>query len=194
VYLTPADVYGWKFPDFHVAFWVGGHPYKSDSHIFYEDKEVGKKFLDDRNRQSHIFDKAFLAHAFEALRNKNRHAEKLDLCFFSRVSGHIMRWDWRSLSALHFRQGLASNLYFGNGRFQNSIRHGKLRLKSLDFRVLVAINWFQSRQGIGSSRISCNLNPRGSHLASSRKEVGFRSDAINDAMAIGIGERMPSGR
>ena len=46
VYLTPSDIYGWKFPDFHVAFWVRGDAYKFDPHIFYQGKEVGKKFLD----------------------------------------------------------------------------------------------------------------------------------------------------
>jgi hypothetical protein len=46
VYLTPSDVFGWKFPDFHVAFWVRGDAYKFDPHLFYQGKEVGKKFLD----------------------------------------------------------------------------------------------------------------------------------------------------
>ena len=46
VYLTPSDIYGWKFPDFHVAFWVRGDAYKFDPHLFYQGKEVGKRFLD----------------------------------------------------------------------------------------------------------------------------------------------------
>ena len=46
VYLTPSDIYGWKFPDFHVAFWVRGDAYKFDPHLFYQGKEVGKTFLD----------------------------------------------------------------------------------------------------------------------------------------------------
>ena len=46
VYLTPADVYGWKLPDFHVSFWVRGDAYKFDPHLFYQGKEVGKRFLD----------------------------------------------------------------------------------------------------------------------------------------------------
>ena len=46
VYLTPDSIYGWKFPDFHVAFWVRGDAYKFDPHLFYQGKEVGKKFLD----------------------------------------------------------------------------------------------------------------------------------------------------
>ena len=46
VYLTPSDVFGWKFPDFHVAFWVRGDAYKFDPHLFYQGKEVGKRFLD----------------------------------------------------------------------------------------------------------------------------------------------------
>ena len=47
VYLTPADVFGWKFPDFHVSFWVRGDAYKFDPHLFYQGKEVGKSFLSD---------------------------------------------------------------------------------------------------------------------------------------------------
>ncbi len=46
VYLTPDSIYGWKFPDFHVAFWVRGEPGRFDPHLFYQGKEVGKKFLD----------------------------------------------------------------------------------------------------------------------------------------------------
>jgi hypothetical protein len=46
VYLTPADVHGWKLPDFHVAFWVRGDAYKFDPHLFYQGKEVGKQFMD----------------------------------------------------------------------------------------------------------------------------------------------------
>ena len=46
VYLTAADVYGWKLPDFHIAFWVRGDAYRFDPHVFYQGKEVGKKFLD----------------------------------------------------------------------------------------------------------------------------------------------------
>jgi len=46
VYLTPADVFGWKMPDFHVAFWVRGEPVRFDPHLFYQGKEVGKQFLD----------------------------------------------------------------------------------------------------------------------------------------------------
>ena len=44
VYLTPEDIRGWKFPDFHVAFWVRGDAVKFDPHLFYQGKEVGKKF------------------------------------------------------------------------------------------------------------------------------------------------------
>jgi len=46
VYLTPSDVYGWKLPDFHISFWVRGDAYKFDPHLFYQGKEVGKRFLD----------------------------------------------------------------------------------------------------------------------------------------------------
>lgn len=46
VYLTPGSVHGWKMPDFHVAFWVRGDAYKFEPHLFYQGKEVGKKFYD----------------------------------------------------------------------------------------------------------------------------------------------------
>ena len=46
VYLTPSDVFGWKMPDFHISFWVRGDPYKFDPHLFYQGKEVGKRFMD----------------------------------------------------------------------------------------------------------------------------------------------------
>jgi hypothetical protein len=46
VYLTPSDVYGWKLPDFHVAFWVRGEAVRFDPHLFYQGKEVGKQFYD----------------------------------------------------------------------------------------------------------------------------------------------------
>ena len=46
VWLTPADVYGWKMPDFHVAFWVRGDAYKMDPHVFYQGKEIGRISID----------------------------------------------------------------------------------------------------------------------------------------------------
>jgi hypothetical protein len=46
VFLTPADVFGWKMPDFHVAFWVRGEAVRFDPHLFYQGKEVGKQFMD----------------------------------------------------------------------------------------------------------------------------------------------------
>ena len=46
VYLTSADIFGWKLPDFHVAFWVRGDAYKFEPHLFYQGKEVGKTFMD----------------------------------------------------------------------------------------------------------------------------------------------------
>ena len=46
VYLTPDSIHGWKFPDFHVAFWVRGDAYKFSAHLFHQGKEVGKKYLD----------------------------------------------------------------------------------------------------------------------------------------------------
>ena len=46
VYLTPDSIRGWDFPDFHIAFWIRGEGYRMDPHLFYQGKEVGKKFLD----------------------------------------------------------------------------------------------------------------------------------------------------
>jgi hypothetical protein len=46
VYLTPDDVHGWKMPGFHVAFWVRGEAVRFDPHLFYQGKEVGKKFFE----------------------------------------------------------------------------------------------------------------------------------------------------
>jgi hypothetical protein len=46
VYLTADDIYGWKFPAFHVAFWVRGEAVRFDPHLFYQGKEVGKEFMD----------------------------------------------------------------------------------------------------------------------------------------------------
>jgi hypothetical protein len=46
VYLTPDSVRGWKLPAFHVAFWVRGEAVKFDPHLFYQGKEVGKKFYE----------------------------------------------------------------------------------------------------------------------------------------------------
>lgn len=47
VYLTASDIYGWKMPDFHVAFWVRGEAVKFEPHLFYQGKEVGKVFMDN---------------------------------------------------------------------------------------------------------------------------------------------------
>jgi hypothetical protein len=46
VYLTPDDVSGWKRPRFNLAFWVRGDAYKFEPHLFYQGKEVGKKFFE----------------------------------------------------------------------------------------------------------------------------------------------------
>ena len=46
VYLTPSDVFGWKMPDFHMAFWVRGEAGRMEPHLFYQGKEVGKVFSD----------------------------------------------------------------------------------------------------------------------------------------------------
>jgi hypothetical protein len=46
VWLTPDSIYGWNFPDFHVAFWVRGDSYQFDPHIFYQGKEVGRISID----------------------------------------------------------------------------------------------------------------------------------------------------
>jgi hypothetical protein len=46
VYLTPDDVHGWKLPRFNVSFWVRGEANRFDPHLFYQGKEVGKKFFE----------------------------------------------------------------------------------------------------------------------------------------------------
>jgi hypothetical protein len=46
VWYTPDSVYGWDYPDFHVAFWVRGDAYKFDPHLFYQGKEIGRLFMD----------------------------------------------------------------------------------------------------------------------------------------------------
>jgi len=45
VFLTPGELKGWDYPDFHVAFWVRGEGVRMDPHLFYQGKEVGKKFF-----------------------------------------------------------------------------------------------------------------------------------------------------
>jgi hypothetical protein len=46
VYLTPDDLKGMDRPRFNVAFWVRGEAYRLDPHVFYQGKEIGKKYLD----------------------------------------------------------------------------------------------------------------------------------------------------
>jgi hypothetical protein len=46
VWYAPDSVYGWDYPDFHLAFWVRGDAYKFDPHLFYQGKEVGRMFMD----------------------------------------------------------------------------------------------------------------------------------------------------
>ena len=46
VWLTPDSIRGWDLPDFHVAFWVRGDPYKFDPHVFYQGQEIGRISID----------------------------------------------------------------------------------------------------------------------------------------------------
>lgn len=46
IYLKSDSIHGWKMPSFHLSFWVRGDAYKFDPHLFYQGKEVGKKFLE----------------------------------------------------------------------------------------------------------------------------------------------------
>lgn len=44
IWYTPDSIYGWDYPDFHVAFWVRGDAYKFDPHLFYKGQEIGRLF------------------------------------------------------------------------------------------------------------------------------------------------------
>ena len=46
VFLTADELKGWERPGFNVAFWVRGEAVKFDPHLFYQGKEVGKKFFE----------------------------------------------------------------------------------------------------------------------------------------------------
>jgi hypothetical protein len=46
VFLTPVAVAGWNRPLVNVAFWVRGDATNFEPHLFYNGKEVGKKFSD----------------------------------------------------------------------------------------------------------------------------------------------------
>src|ERR1044072_2063454 len=46
IWYSPDSVYGWDYPDFHVAFWVRGDADKVDPHLFYQGKEIGRNFMD----------------------------------------------------------------------------------------------------------------------------------------------------
>lgn len=46
IYLKADSIHGWKMPSFHLSFWVRGDAYKFEPHLFYQGKEVGKKFFE----------------------------------------------------------------------------------------------------------------------------------------------------
>jgi len=46
VFLTPDDLKGWDWPDFHVAFWVRGDSTVFDPHVFFQGKEIGRITID----------------------------------------------------------------------------------------------------------------------------------------------------
>jgi hypothetical protein len=46
VFMTPGELEGWDRPDFHVSFWVRGEAVRYQPHLFYQGKEVGKKFFE----------------------------------------------------------------------------------------------------------------------------------------------------
>ena len=52
VWLTPDDIKGWDWPNFHVAFWIRGDPYNFDPHLFYQGKEVGRITIDGQQAGS----------------------------------------------------------------------------------------------------------------------------------------------
>ena len=48
VFYHPNDSSGWKLPELRFAFWVRGDPHNFEPHLFYQGKEIGKKFLESR--------------------------------------------------------------------------------------------------------------------------------------------------
>lgn len=93
VYLTPADVYGWKFPDFHIAFWVRGEAVRFDPHLFYQGKEVGKKSYEAsaliRGLGAHSRGRASQAEENESQRDTRGGEDEVD------QPGHAFReWQW----------------------------------------------------------------------------------------------------
>jgi hypothetical protein len=46
VFLTADELKGWDRPRFHIAFWVRGDATNFQPHLFYQGKEVGKKFFE----------------------------------------------------------------------------------------------------------------------------------------------------
>jgi hypothetical protein len=63
-----------------------------------------------------------------------------------------MRWGVAVLSGQHFRQGLASNLHFRQFNGSKTPIVDKVGMRNLSVLIEpAASNWFQRRQGIGSS-------------------------------------------
>lgn len=48
VFLTPHPTSGWKLPHLNIAFWARGDAVRFEPHLFYQGKEVGKKYSDGR--------------------------------------------------------------------------------------------------------------------------------------------------
>ena len=46
VWMTPDDIHGWKRTTTNVAFWVRGEAYKTQPHMFYQGKEIGRQMMD----------------------------------------------------------------------------------------------------------------------------------------------------
>ena len=89
--------------------------------------------------------RTFFADAFETPETTVRRGVQIEFSHSGGFQDPLCIWDWRSLSALHFRQSLASNLHFrqcGRSKIQN--------LTEIEFRNCRLL--LNLRQVIDSSR------------------------------------------
>jgi len=92
VYLTPADgSAGWKAPNLNVTFWAHAVTPLFEPHVFYQGKEVGKKFSgsDEVGRPGCSADvENGTTHYIEAKSPQNGHWERVHCMFYN-----IVGWD-----------------------------------------------------------------------------------------------------